>query len=607
MNQDQEYVSTATLAEILNVTDRTIRNYIKEINDSGTDIIITSSSQGYAIKNDNTRIDQEWFVSDEKELEEAFLEFQIIQFLMNESEYITYDEIADRFFYSPQTIRSRLQKLTMNIQALGIDVAIDTKVFKGIKLIGTELQKRVLLESFFSSITVKKEVYKDYVINGFRTWIDVNIIESIFKLVDEINIKYQLNLEFLMYKKMTTQLIIIIHQINLGHTVSIEDTELDNLTSFREYEVAEAFRSRINKYVNMTDDEIIYFVNYLISLQLDLDNTQIGNKNHQIISKIEDILLQVEQVYQVPTYSQKRFRNNISNHIYRIIYPASHNLLIYNPFVKETKSEYFYSFSIASHIALKIEKELHVEIQDSEIAYLAYHIQVILDSRDKKKIKTIILYSRSYERTKILSSRVATYFDELEISKIEKFSKDYVFDNSYLYIGINLAFEPQQINAKFIMIQSGFPSSDIKKIRFFLEAQNSIIEQSSIHWINESSPDDAIHHLLSLGNQEHFYEPIMKRERMSYTSIGNLVAIPHPYFEVKEYKESVIIGINKKAIQWGGKELVQLIIIYIPALDIERNEFVFTEFFEKTKNIENVKGLVHTTTKKEFISRWNQF
>lgn len=98
----------------------------------------------------------------------------------------------------------------------------------------------------------------------------------------------------------------------------------------------------------------------------------------------------------------------------------------------------------------------------------------------------------------------------------------------------------------------------------------------------------------------------MKRERMSYTSIGNLVAIPHPYFEVKEYKESVIIGINKKAIQWG-KELVQLIIIYIPALDIERNEFVFTEFFEKTKNIENVKGLVHTTTKKEFISRWNQF
>lgn len=604
LSQNQEYVSTATLAEILNVSDRTIRNYIKEINDSDTDIVIISSPQGYAIKSDNSRIEQEWFVSDEKELEEAFLEFQIIQFLINKSEYTTYDEIADKFFYSSQTIRSRIQKLTMNIQTLGIDVAIDTKVFKGIKLIGTEVQKRVLLDSFFSSITVKKEVYKDFVINGFQTWVDVNIIESIFNLVDEININYQLNLEFFMYKKMTTQLIIIIHQINHGHTVTIEETELANLKSFKEYEVAETFRSRINKYVDMTEDEIIFLVNYLISLQLGLDNSQIGNKNPRIIGRIENILLQVEQVYQVPTYSQKRYRNNISNHIYRIIYPASHNLLIYNPFVKETKSEYFFSFSIASNIALQIEKEFQVEIKDSEIAYLAYHIQVILDSRDKKKIKTIILYSRNYELTKILASRVATYFSELEICKIEKCSKEYVFDNSYLYIGINLAFEPHT-DAKFIRIQSGFSSGDIKKIRFFLESQNSIIEQSSVHWMNEHSPEDAIRHLLSLDKQDHFYEPIMKRERMSYTSIGNLVAIPHPYFEVKEYKERVIIGINKKAIQWGN-ELVQLIIIYIPSLDIERNEFAFTIFFQKTKNIENVKKLVHTTTKREFISRWNQ-
>lgn len=604
LKQNQEYVSAATLAEILNVTDRTIRNYIKEINDSSSGVVITSSAQGYAINPESSRIDKEWFEADNQALEEELLEFKIIQFLMNETEYTTYDEIADRFFYSPQTIRSRIQKLMMNIHALGIEVSIDTKVFKGIKLIGTEMQKRVLLEILFTSISVKKEVYKDFVINAFQSWVDAEIVESVFKWVDEINKEYQLNLEFLMYKKITIELIIIIHQISHAHFVTIKETELTHLSCFKELEVAEAFRSQINKFVKMTDDEIIFLANYLISLQLDLDDTQIENKDPQIKKKIEAILLQVEQVYQVPTYSQKRFRNNIANHLYRIIYPVSHNLLIYNPFVKETKSEYFFSFSIASNIALQIEKEFHVEIQDSEIAYLAYHIQVILDSRDKKKIKTVILYSRSYERTKILASKVATYFDELEICKIEKYSTDYVFDCSYLYIGINLAVTPQT-TANFIMIQSGFQSSDIKKIRFFLEAQNSIIEKAAIHWINENSPEDAIRHLLSLNSLEHYYEPTMKRERMSYTSIGNLVAIPHPYFEAKEYKEKVIIGINKKPIQWGN-ELVQLIIIYIPSSDIERNEYVFMEFFQKTKRIENVRELVHTTTEKEFIDTWNQ-
>ncbi|MFD1173114.1 BglG family transcription antiterminator [Oceanobacillus picturae] len=603
LNQKQEYVSATTMAEILDVTDRTIRNYIKEINDNFSDISIVSSSRGYKVVTGDSQIEQNRFGSDEKEMEEALLEFEIIKFLMNKVEYTTYDEIADEFFYSPQTIRSRIQKLTFNIDALGIEVAIDTKVFMGIKLLGTEIQKRILLESFFTSISVKKEVYKEFVINGFRSWVSEELIESVFKLVDEINISYSLNLEFLMYRKITVQLVIMIHQINQGHMVSIEETELENLSCFKEYEVAEAFCSQINKYVLVPNDEVFLLVNYLISLQLDLDETQIENKNPIIIDKIEAVLQQVEKNYQVPTYSQKSFRNNISNHIYRIIYPSSHNLLIYNPFVKETKSEYFFSFSIASNIALKIEKELNVEIQDSEIAYLAYHIQVILDSQDKKKIKTVILYSRNYERTKLLASKIATYFDELEIHKIEKYSSSYIFDSSNLYIGINLASKPET-SAHFITIQSGFQSSDIKKIRFFLEAQHSIIEQASIHWINENSPYDAILHLLKLNNQEHLYEPIMQRERMSFTSIGNLVAIPHPFIQVKEYKERVIIGINKKMIEWG-EEVVQLIIIYIPASDIARNEYAFTEFFQKTKRIENVRTLIQTETKKEFIKCWN--
>lgn len=79
-----------------------------------------------------------------------------------------------------------------------------------------------------------------------------------------------------------------------------------------------------------------------MSLQLDLEKENAIVQKPNVVKRIEDILRKVEHVYQVPTYSEKRFRNNILSHIYRIIYPASHNLLIYNPFVKETKAEYFF-------------------------------------------------------------------------------------------------------------------------------------------------------------------------------------------------------------------------------------------------------------------------
>ncbi|GGP10069.1 BglG family transcription antiterminator [Oceanobacillus neutriphilus] len=599
-NQEQEYIPAVQIAEALGVTDRTIRNYIKEINEKSNQISIVSSSEGYKLQTDDVSM----LMVNETELEETLLDFEIVQFLMTRDDYTTYDEIADKFFYSPQTIRSRIQKLTMNMEKMGIDVAIDTKVFKGIMLVGTEIQKRVLLENLFTSISVKKEVYQDFLTQNFSNWVQEDVIESILNLVEEINIKFNLNLEFLMYKKISVQLVIMISRIESGNHVAIELSEEMDFKDFKEFEVANAFCNGIHQYVIASESECIYLTNYLMSLHLDLEEPGVENKDLQTVKKIEQILWNIEQAYQVPTYSQKKFKSNILNHIYRIIYPVSHNLLIYNPFVKETKSEYFFSFSIASNIALKIEKEFNVEIHDSEIAYLAYHIQNIFEAQDKKRIKTIILYSRNYERTKLLSSKIATYFNELEIYKIEKCSQDYAFHENCLYIGIDLAFTPET-EKDIIMIQNGLHNGEIKKIRFFLESQNSIIERANIFWINENNPEQAIQHLLQSNQREQFIEAVMKREKMSYTSIGNLVAIPHPYFEMQEYKEEVIIGINQKAMEWGN-EFVQLIIIYLPSDDVERNEYIFTEFFQKTKNIKDVVKLVQMETKEDFIHCWNQ-
>src|SRR5699024_346369 len=253
-----------------------------------------------------------------------------------------------------------------------------------------------------------------------------------------------LNADFLMYKKMSVQLIIMIARINHGNHVDIDLSKEMDYKNFKEFEIADAFSKLITKYTTFSENECYFLTNYLISLHLDLNDHRIEKRDFNAVKSIKQILADIEQTYQVPTYSNKKVRNNILNHIYRIIYPVSHNLLIYNPFVKETKSEYFFSFSIASNIAFRLENEFNLEIHDSEIAYLAYHIQNIFESQEKKKIKTVILYSRNYERIKLLTSKIVTYFNELEIYKIEKFSQDYIFNENYLYIGIDINFMPEK-------------------------------------------------------------------------------------------------------------------------------------------------------------------
>src|SRR5699024_12624357 len=109
----------------------------------------------------------------------------------------------------------------------------------------------------------------------------------------------------------------------------------------------------------------------------------------------------------------------------------------------------------------------------------------------------------------------------------------------------------------------------IKKIRFFIGEQFSIIEQAEINWINVNTIKDAIFSLLTLSNKEHFYDSILKRERSSYTSVVDLTAIFHPYYGSEEYKERIIIVINKKHKE-RVNEIVQLDIIYIKSINFER-------------------------------------
>src|SRR5699024_7778993 len=378
LSQKGRYISSKVLADVLNVTGRTIRNYIKNINNNFNNIVINSSSQGYAIVGNDILT-----IGGIYEDEESFLEFQIIKFLLNKKRYVSYDEIADKFFYSSQTIRSRIQNLARKIQFLDIDVSVDTKVFKGIKLIGREIQKRVLLENFFTSITVKKEMYMDFVIENFSSWISKDIIRYIFKILDNINNSYQLNLDFSMYKKLIAQLVITIHQSKYQLFVEIESKEIERLKQFKEFDIGKKLQADLQKYMKIPNKEMAFLVNYLISMQLNIEESTLENKDKEIVKIIESILRQIESDYNVPVHSKESFKKNIVNHIYRILYPVFHNLRIYNPFVKETKAQYFFSFSIASSIALQMKKELSLEVQDSEIAYLTYHIQVVLDTQRK--------------------------------------------------------------------------------------------------------------------------------------------------------------------------------------------------------------------------------
>ena len=105
--QQKSYLTALQLSEMLGVTERSIRNYVRTLNSSETQApLIVSSNKGYRIQRDlyNESIENRLFAKDD-----ADLLFKIALILMNQSTFITFDDLAVQLNYSVESIRSKVQ------------------------------------------------------------------------------------------------------------------------------------------------------------------------------------------------------------------------------------------------------------------------------------------------------------------------------------------------------------------------------------------------------------------------------------------------------------------------------------------------------------------
>ncbi|KMV01259.1 hypothetical protein ACS72_00085 [Acinetobacter sp. VT 511] len=93
--------------------------------------------------------------------------------------------------------------------------------------------------------------------------------------------------------------------------------------------------------------------------------------------------------------------------------------------------------------------------------------------------------------------------------------------------------EQQQLNVQnIILVSEMITSDDMKNISIQLNRGllKYYLSPDDVFFLNEDNPIDLLKKLTELGDIQHLYTSIVEREKMSSTNIGNLVAMPHPFF-----------------------------------------------------------------------------
>lgn len=600
--QQDDYLTASRLAEILGVTERSIRNYVRILNNAQSrGPLIIASNQGYKIQK---KIYRESLKGQLFDKDSSNLLFRIAFILVNQRNYMSFDTLAVQLHYSIESIRSKVQLLFAKIKEIRIKVKLDSQIFIGIKVIGDENQKRLLLEQLIPIDSIKKE----YLVEDIRQVLDYvadkdEIVRQI-DTVDKILAHYHVTMDFVVYVKILCHLLIANYRLNNNHKITRDEITDRQNDEYPEYRLAVTLLSAQSRKVQ-SRAEIVALTNYLISLPINLPNNSTLEVGQEQSSIIEEALQSVEKYYSIPIYSNLQYRKQIINHIMRLLNPLEESIPIFNPYSNETKREYFFAYSIACFLYDRLQAAFDLSIPESEIAYLAIHIQLVLIEEAKTPIKTLLVYQGKHTEAELYRYKLERFFPNISIINVST-AMDNTLSPKYQLVVV-IGFDEIKVNTNNVVyVSRDLVAKDIHRIQVFIDSIStfSLINKLDYYHMDERNSLSAIKFLLNKSGYGKMLPYFKKREAMSPTNIGNMVALPHPFLKGSATSAKIIVGINKSDISWGHQH-VRLIIIYIPTADLKTNKNFFNEVYQHVSNFAVVYQLLQTKNKQDFIKIWN--
>ncbi|WP_318766892.1 BglG family transcription antiterminator [Lactiplantibacillus carotarum] len=404
--QQDDYLTASQLSEILGVTERSIRNYVRLLNRNGDeDQLVVSTNKGYLIQRDVYSESVQGRLSDEGD---AKLLFQIALILIRQANYISFDELACQIHYSVESVRSKVQLLFEKIKDLNIQVRLDSQIFTGIRIVGAEDQKRLLLEQLIPIELISKNKVVDSTFNLLEVITNREEVQRQEFLLDSVFSSEHVTMDFVVYAKVLSHLIILNYRYHNGFQVS-NTNSMQNNVHYPEYSLANKILKEQSLAIS-NQNEILMLTNYLIALPMNIPKTYTPKLDNDQRKVIEDTLISAEKYYSIPLYSNHQNRAQITNHIIRLLNPLAERIPIFNPYSKETKREYLFAYSIACYLYDQLRNAFKLKIPESEIAYLAIHIQLILTANTVPTIDTMVVFSGKLTAAELFKYKLQTFF-----------------------------------------------------------------------------------------------------------------------------------------------------------------------------------------------------
>ena len=628
---NKEGMTINSIAEKLNVSNKTIRNDLIEANnliEQAGLIMIKKPGVGIKIEGQEDKVlklmnEIEGSLSKLQDFSPESRKSYILKRLFMSNKSLTMQELGDELYVSRVTIYKDLNDVEKWLS--NYNLVLLKKPNYGIEVVGAEEDWRNAISSLIvydkAEDELKELLYMDY---GGK--IDY---KTITKLKELINLDYSLIEKIVLeaekelaikfsdeaYLSLVMHIAISIKRLNNGKNILLSQEILSNLQLKSEYLIAKKIATKIGEafQVELPESEIGYILLHILGTKMqektsnEMDfNLELDEDNQQAVIMSREIISIAERVLNIKLSNDIQLLNGLILHLRPTINRLKYGLTLRNPLIEQIKESYPEMFGTAWMTSVVFEKYLGVKIQEEEIGYIALHIGASVE-RNKSLIRVLVVCASGIGTSQLLAARLRKSFRQLEIVDIISFIA--LEEKSLEDIDIIISTVPIKARKPVLNISPILTQNDIKRLEKFIDSfgnpgneQNYLEEifDGDLVFLNRQIPnkEDAIIFLCKelikrdIVEESYLYS-VLEREKIASTEVGKGVSIPHGDPKLARNSRLVLLTL-KEPIIWGEEKVNIIFMVCISFKDLSKTRQIFKCFNELLESKELLARISNT-------------
>ncbi|OTA18321.1 transcriptional regulator [Xenorhabdus vietnamensis] len=568
-------VSALKLSQTLQVSIRSIKNYVAEINGENEQKIITSSRQGYCLSHNllsQNKIRQLHYNKNNfPKTYQDRAHFVIKAILLFKRSNNIYD-LSNDLCISDSTLRTLIYKMNSSFQRFNVKFLCKNN---HVEILGYEHDLRKLVS------------YSIFEQTNYR-FIDLNVLEKTFEskqvkyvveIIKNIFDKAELYLSDFSYTNLVLHFLILIERLKKGRhlenqTLHIENSGLKLISD----ELCDKLQLCFGIFVPENERRSCYFFLKTNTNFDKTDNEVINLVGAELYQFTQQIAESVQEHYLINLISDD-FISLLALHLSGLQTRLKHNIYTKNPMLEIIKKECRVIFDIAIFISLKLNKFFSSKLSEDEISFIALHVGAEFErqKRNVTKVQTVLLCPdyRGIEN-KIFHQLLRDFGDEINIIKvISRPSELEGIEFELLITTINFSaargyetiyISPFHLRDKRSELIGKIDIANANRKWATLKRNVDLFFDPELFLFNPAfrNRDELLevvcHKMFTRGYVEaDFINYVYERENTSSTAFG-ILALPHS-IKMDAVKTCIAVIISPKGIRWGKDERVHVVFL----------------------------------------------